>query len=107
MLLICGVSAGAVAVPRAVASTAYDSASISDGALVAARECSVCHAIGKEGASPRPDAPVFRHILSRYHSETLEAELAQGIKVSHPMPEFQLNPKAVDDLIVYLKSIQQ
>ncbi|MBI1330501.1 MAG: c-type cytochrome [Alphaproteobacteria bacterium] len=79
-----------------------------DGHLLAERQCSTCHAIGRKGASPRPDAPVFRTILRRYRADVLEQELVEGIKLGHPdMPLFQLNPAAVDDLIAYLKSIQQ
>jgi mono/diheme cytochrome c family protein len=102
-ILTAGVVAGCAATKPDL-----DAAAINDGKLVAQRECSSCHAIGTEGASPRSDAPLFRTILSRYHSDTLETELVQGIKLGHPdMPIFQLNPKAVGDLVVYLKSIQQ
>jgi len=81
---------------------------IDDGRIVADRECSACHATDRAGPSPRRDAPVFRRILSRYHADTLEVELVQGITLGHPdMPQFQLNPKAVDDLIAYLKWLNQ
>ncbi len=81
---------------------------IEDGRLLAERDCSRCHAVERRGASPRPDAPVFRHILSRYRAGVLEDELVEGIKLGHPdMPQFKLNPKSVDSLIAYLRSIQQ
>jgi mono/diheme cytochrome c family protein len=86
----------------------FDQTSVDNGRFVAERECSGCHAVGLAGPSPRRDAPLFRNILSRYHSDTLEAELVQGIKLGHPdMPQFQLNPKAVNDLIVYLKWLEE
>src|SRR5580765_7551035 len=77
---------------------AFDQTSIDNGRFLAERECSACHATGIAGPSPRRDAPPFRHVLGRYHADTLEAELVQGIKLGHPdMPQFQLNPKAVSD----------
>lgn len=80
---------------------------LEDGHLLATRQCSLCHAVEKTGASPRPDAPPFRYILSGYHGEVLRDELVEGIKVGHPdMPKFQLNPAAVDALLAYLRSIQ-
>ncbi|MBI3677442.1 MAG: cytochrome c [Proteobacteria bacterium] len=85
-----------------------DHDAVADGKLVAQNECSRCHAIDQEGANPRADAPLFRQILSRYRSDALEDELVEGIKLGHPdMPQFKLNPRAVDDLIAYLRSIQE
>jgi mono/diheme cytochrome c family protein len=80
---------------------------VNDGRSVAEAQCAVCHAVGVYGESPNPAAPPFRIILSKYHADVLEEELIAGIRVAHPMPEFQFNPKGVDALIAYLKSIQQ
>ena len=78
-----------------------------DGQEIAETECGACHATGSTGNSPRPDAPVFRHVLARYGADPLSEALITGIKVGHPdMPLFEMNPKGVDSLIVYLKSIQ-
>lgn len=80
---------------------------LANGEALAQMQCSSCHAIGSTGTSPRSDAPVFRSILSRYRANVLEDELVEGIKLSHPdMPQFKLNPRAVDALVVYLRSIQ-
>jgi mono/diheme cytochrome c family protein len=104
---LLGVLAAACLSPGSQSSS-FDQTSIDNGRVVAERECSACHATGLAGPSPRRDAPVFRNILSRYHSDTLETELVQGIKLGHPdMPQFQLNPKAVSDLVVYLKWLEQ
>ncbi|HVY85832.1 MAG TPA: cytochrome c [Caulobacterales bacterium] len=92
--------------PQAAASPTPQEALISDGRDIAEAECAGCHAVGTYGDSPNPDAPTFRTVLSRYHSEVLEEELIQGIRVSHPMPDFQFNPQGADALIAYLKSIQ-
>lgn len=83
-------------------------ASIEDGRAIAEEQCGRCHAPGAEGDSPRTDAPPFRTILSRYRADTLTEELISGIKLGHPdMPLFELNPQGVDDLVAYLKSIQE
>ncbi|HVZ99863.1 MAG TPA: c-type cytochrome [Caulobacterales bacterium] len=79
---------------------------ISDGRDIAEAECAGCHSIGAYGESPNPQAPTFRTVLSRYHAEVLEEELIEGVRVAHPMPEFQFNPQGADALIAYLKSIQ-
>lgn len=80
---------------------------VRDGREIAETQCGTCHATGETGASPRADAPVFRHVLARYKAEPLSEALITGIKVGHPdMPLFEMNPKGVDSLIAYLKSIQ-
>jgi uncharacterized protein (DUF433 family) len=52
-------------------------------------------------------APPFRTLHRRYPVETLAEGLAEGIRVAHPMPEFRLEPKQIDDLIAYLKSLER
>ena len=104
ILIAAGASAGCT--QTGMAKDDHDA--VADGKLVAQNECSRCHAIGRDGVSARPDAPLFRQILSRYRSDALEDELVEGIKLGHPdMPQFTLNPRAVDDLIAYLRSIQE
>lgn len=78
-----------------------------DGREIAVAQCSGCHAVGEFGTSPNPQAPVFRTIFQRYDAAVLEDELISGIRVSHPMPAFELNPQGVDALIVYLRNIQE
>ncbi len=78
-----------------------------DGRAIAEAECAVCHAVGEYGGSPNAMAPTFRTLLSRYRVEVLEEELINGIRVAHPMPDFQFNPQSTDALIVYLQSIQE
>lgn len=79
----------------------------SDGRAIAEAQCASCHAVGEYGESPVAAAPPFRTILSGYRAEVLEEELIAGIRVAHPMPEFQFNPQGVDALVAYLRSIQQ
>lgn len=78
-----------------------------DGRDIAEAQCAGCHAVGAYGDSPNSAAPPFRTVLSLYRAEVLEEELIQGIRVAHPMPEFQFNPQGVDALIAYLQSIQE
>ncbi|MEQ1618687.1 MAG: c-type cytochrome [Terricaulis sp.] len=78
-----------------------------DGRAIAEAQCARCHAIGEYGESPSAAAPVFRTLLQRYRAEVLEEELINGIRVAHPMPEFQFNPRGADALIVYLRSVQE
>lgn len=79
---------------------------IADGRAIAEAECASCHAVGEFGESPVPAAPTFRTVLSRYNSDVLEQELIEGVRVAHPMPDFQFNPQGVDALLAYLQSIQ-
>jgi mono/diheme cytochrome c family protein len=78
-----------------------------DGRAIAEAQCSACHSIGEYGASPNLAAPPLRTVLSRYRAEVLEEELINGIRVAHPMPDFQFNPQGADALIAYLQSIQE
>jgi mono/diheme cytochrome c family protein len=78
-----------------------------DGRAIAEAQCASCHAVGEYGDSPNPAAPVFRTLLSRYRAEVLEEELINGIRVAHPMPEFQFNPQGAEALIMYLRYVQE
>jgi len=70
--------------------------------------CANCHAIGRFGASPLAIAPPFRVLHENYPVENLAEALAEGIVVGHPsMPQFQLDPGQIDDVIAYLKSLER
>ena len=70
--------------------------------------CSKCHSVDRVGPSPLKVAPPFRTLHDRYPVETLQESLAEGIVTGHPsMPEFQLDPGQVDDVIAYLKSLER
>lgn len=69
--------------------------------------CARCHAVGRVGASPLPQAPPFRTLHERYPVETLAEAFAEGISTGHAaMPAFELQPKQINDLLVYLKSLE-
>lgn len=77
------------------------------GLTFAQTNCSQCHAIGRVGESPIPEAPPFRTLHTRYPIESLAEAFAEGITTGHPsMPQFQLDPAQINDLLAYLNSIQ-
>jgi mono/diheme cytochrome c family protein len=77
------------------------------GEQLVKENCSRCHAIGKEGNSPHPDAPPFRTLSSKYPVEDIAESLAEGIVSGHPdMPIFVFSPTDVEAIIDYLQSIQ-
>jgi mono/diheme cytochrome c family protein len=54
-----------------------------------------------------PRAPPFRTLHRRYPVEDLAESLAEGIKTGHQdMPQFQLEPDQIEDLMAYLKSLE-
>lgn len=93
--------------PAAVSVTTELDELAASGRDIAEAQCAACHSVGEYGASPNPNAPVFRTILQRYRADVLEEELIEGVRVSHPMPDFQFNPQGTDALIQYLRSIQE
>jgi cytochrome c len=70
--------------------------------------CATCHAVGRNGASPLAIAPAFRDLHTHYPVEDLGEALAEGITTGHPtMPEFQLEPDQIVDVVAYLKSLER
>jgi cytochrome c len=86
---------------------AADKTLVNKGEMLVRDNCSRCHAIGKEGDSPHPQAPPFRTLSSRYPIEDLTESLAEGIVSGHPdMPVFVFDPNDIEAIIQYLQSIQ-
>jgi mono/diheme cytochrome c family protein len=76
------------------------------GYRVAARECSACHAISREGESPRPSAPPFRDIRRRYNEISLSREFEAIGEVGHyEMPAKPISKSDGEDLIAYIESL--
>jgi len=70
--------------------------------------CARCHAVGRSGVSPHPQAPPFRTLSRKFKVEGLAEALAEGISTGHPdMPEFVFEADEVGAIIEYLKFIQQ
>ncbi len=90
------------------AGAAQDDESAKRGEALVTANCARCHAIGRSGTSPHPQAPAFRTLGQRYPIESLEEALGEGIVSGHPdMPEFAFSASDVGAIIAYLKSIQQ
>jgi len=78
------------------------------GEVFARTNCARCHSIDKVTPSPLAIAPPFRTLHERYPVENLEEALAEGIMTGHPsMPEFRLAPDQIDDLIAFLKTLNE
>jgi cytochrome c len=101
LILLC------IALALGSSAAVAQSGRVQRGQVFAQTNCSQCHAIGRVGDSPVPEAPPFRTLHTRYPIESLAEALAEGITTGHPsMPQFQLDPALVNDLLAYLESIQ-
>ena len=108
-LLSALIAAGALAAgpALAVAPGLSEAQSIALGHALATRNCGMCHAVERTGASPNPKAPPFRELHRRMDVEMLGEGLAQGILTGHPaMPQFRFEPQEVVGIVRYLRSIQ-
>jgi len=82
--------------------------SVAQGERLAQTRCAACHAVGRSGASPRPNAPAFRDLHNRYPVDQLAESLAEGIVTDHPdMPEVSFDQVEVAALIAYLRSLER
>jgi cytochrome c len=78
------------------------------GEALLTTNCAGCHAVGRSGVSPHPEAPPFRTLSRKFKIEGLAEALAEGISTGHPdMPEFIFEADEVGAIIQYLESIQQ
>jgi mono/diheme cytochrome c family protein len=97
--------AGLVAI---VSSASAQSGRAQRGEVFLRTNCGQCHATGRFGDSPLPIAPPFRTLHERYPVEDLAEALAEGIITGHPtMPEFQLDPAQINDVIAYLQTLER
>lgn len=94
----------------ALAPAARSEGDAAAGAELAERLCAGCHAMGASDTAPHPEAPPLAALSSRYPVDFLAEALAEGISVGHSegirMPEFQLEPREIDDLIAYIEALQ-
>jgi|SRR5215216_2871669 len=78
------------------------------GRTIVQMNCATCHATGRQGDSPMAKAPPFRDLHKRYPVENLQEALGEGITAGHAtMPEFKFEPKQVDEIIDYLKTLER
>ena len=74
------------------------------GRTIAHTHCSGCHATGRQGPSPLPQAPPLRSLAKRYPVHNLAESLAEGAIAGHPdIPELERN--AIEALLAYIGSI--
>jgi mono/diheme cytochrome c family protein len=107
LALAAAVFALAALLPHSAKSEAL-SPSAQRGLIFVRTNCSHCHSVERVGESPLRVAPPFRTLHERYPVESLQESLAEGIVTGHPsMPEFQLDPGQVADVIAYLKSLER
>ena len=77
------------------------------GKAFAKANCARCHSIARTGASPFAPAPPFRTLHLHYPIETIGEALAEGIVTGHPaMPQFELTPDQIHDLLSFLKTLE-
>lgn len=77
------------------------------GRFFARTNCARCHSIDKVTESPLKIAPPFRTLHKRYPIESLAEAFAEGISTGHPsMPEFQLEPDQINDLLSFMRTLQ-
>lgn len=87
---------------------ARDSPLVEAGRDFALAQCSRCHGVGRLDESPLEQAPPFRRLHERYPIEQLAEAFAEGIVVGHTeMPAFELQPREIEALVAYLKSLEQ
>jgi cytochrome c len=90
------------------ANATSEGSAVASGKSFVEKNCSGCHTVGPSGESRHPDAPAFRTLSKRYPLENLEESLAEGISTGHPdMPEFEVRPREIVNIIRYLNTIQE
>jgi mono/diheme cytochrome c family protein len=70
--------------------------------------CAHCHATGKTGRSPHPDAPPFRTFGDeKLYDSDFGQRLQDGLSTIHPdMPSFHFSQEDAEAAVDYLRSIQ-
>ena len=101
---------GLFAALACLTSAAKAQGSVEDGRTMAEGLCQRCHAIAGPGPSPMAEAPAFSTFERNWPVEYLAEALAEGIVTGHgpvQMPVFAFAPEEIDDLLAYLKSVQE
>ncbi|MGD1934936.1 MAG: c-type cytochrome [Candidatus Phaeomarinobacter sp.] len=79
------------------------------GQSLAKNLCSACHALDAGKPSPNEAAPNFNSLTLTYPPAHLAEGFAEGIVVGTDahigMPQFELAPEQIDDLIAYLETV--
>jgi mono/diheme cytochrome c family protein len=79
------------------------------GQSLAKNLCSACHALEADKLSPNEAAPNFNALTLTYPPEHLAEGFAEGIVVGTDahigMPQFELAPDQIENLIAYLETV--
>ncbi len=106
-----GRSMFAIVAAMALSAPAHaDDALITAGRVLAAQNCSRCHAIGSDDLSANPKSPPFRTLARKYPLSYLEEALGEGIMVGHEgleMPNFRFDSAQIEALMAFLASVQK
>jgi cytochrome c len=98
----------ALLVAATVASALAQEGDVDRGRALAEERCVRCHAIGQSDESKLPNAPPFRTLEQHYPLESLEEAFAEGVVTGHPaMPQFQLSPEEIADLLSYIGALSE
>lgn len=77
-----------------------------EGQGLAEANCTRCHAIGKNGASPLAAAPPFRDVAKRYTLEELMDAFMEGLPVRHEiMPDWDMTEDQSIAISLYIMSL--
>ncbi|HMQ57998.1 MAG TPA: cytochrome c [Rhizobiaceae bacterium] len=88
--------------------TAALAADAAAGKAFVEENCGRCHATGQTGESAHAEAPPFRTLSERYPVDSIAEALAEGIVTGHPdMPQFEVEPDEIENIIAWLSEIQQ
>jgi mono/diheme cytochrome c family protein len=106
--LIAAAAALALSTAAGAASAAPSPGATVRGQALVERNCSVCHAVDRPGGSPNSAAPPLRNLFRYVKMDDLARALRQGLLAKHPaMPEFRFTAQETEDIMVYLRSIQE
>jgi len=82
--------------------------SLERGAALVVRNCTQCHSVGRTGGSPDHAAPPLTSLYRYGKMSDLAMALRQGLLAKHPaMPEFRFTPAELEDVMSYLRAIQE
>lgn len=77
------------------------------GRQIVTRLCSACHAVGRSGPSPMPNAPLFRKLADRLDIDELEERMREGLSSTHRgMPTFRFGRRDARAVRIYLNDIR-
>ena len=103
----CSAARTTESVPPPFAAETPTRAAVERGRVLTAARCQGCHAIGPTGASAPAAAPPLRDVANLYPPTQLQEAFGEGVMTGHPsMPQFEFEPREINDLIAYLETLR-